>query len=94
MLALLRCTLPCPHALCRCLESTGQQYLSVLQGMTALHVAACESIAVELLGNGADIASRDDKVSPTQLILLKAGLCTAKTRLSLCSVSGVTPSAS
>ncbi len=76
MRAYLRCTEPCPHALCCCLDSNGQQYLSVLQGMTALHVAACESIAIELLRNGADIGSRDDNVRSTQLILLKAGLCT------------------
>ena len=47
--------------------------------MTALHVAARISIAIELVRNGADIGSRDDNVRPTQLILLKAGLCTAKT---------------
>ena len=72
-------THPMPIALCRCPKSTRQQHLSVLQGATALHVAAGRTIVVELLKYGADIASRDDKVRPTQLMLLKAGLCTAKT---------------
>ncbi len=69
---------PCSCALCRCPESIRQQYLSVLQGWTALHVAAHKSIVAELLKYGADIASGDDKLRPTQLLLLKAALCTAK----------------
>ncbi|DBB17864.1 TPA: hypothetical protein ACH3X3_002881 [Trebouxia sp. C0006] len=47
-------------------------------GWTALHVAAHKSIVAELLKYGADIASGDDKLRPTQLLLLKAALCTAK----------------
>ncbi|KAL0052054.1 hypothetical protein WJX82_007194 [Trebouxia sp. C0006] len=48
------------------------------EGWTALHVAAHKSIVAELLKYGADIASGDDKLRPTQLLLLKAALCTAK----------------
>jgi len=43
-------------------EMQRQQYLGMLQGGTALHAAATEAVARELLQHGADIASSDHRV--------------------------------
>ncbi len=61
-----RCTLPIANGAFVSLvaaEMQRQQYLGILQGVTALHTAATEATASELLKHGADITSRDHTVS-------------------------------